>query len=187
MKLKLPKRVSKKFEHIRLSVNVSGRSISDPEFGNFIEDQLNLGGIDPAMLVVEVTETAAVADMPAARSFSERLRKRGCAVAIDDFGAGFGSFAYLKQIPFDILKIDGQFVKGAVENREDRVLIDGVVRIARGLGKETVAEFTTDQETLELIKRQGVDYAQGFHVGKPVPLAEALGSIASPIPHRLSA
>ncbi len=168
-------------EHFRMSVNVSGRSISDPEFGNFIEDQLDLGGIDPGMLVFEVTETAAVADMLAAHAFSERLRNRGCAIAIDDFGAGFGSFAYLKQIPFDILKIDGQFVKGAVANREDRVLIDGVVRIARGLGKETVGEFTTDQETLDLIKRQGVDYAQGFHVGKPVPIAEALGSIASTV------
>jgi EAL domain-containing protein (putative c-di-GMP-specific phosphodiesterase class I) len=93
---------------------------------------------------------------------------------LDDFGAGFGSFYYLKHLPCDFLKIDGEFVRHCVENETDRILISAVVQIAHGLGKRTIAEFVTNQETVEVLTRLGVDYGQGFHLGRPAPLPEHL-------------
>ncbi|MEY2513646.1 MAG: hypothetical protein QOJ89_1004, partial [bacterium] len=95
-----------------------------------------------------------------------------CRFALDDFGSGFGSFYYLKHLPFDYLKIDGEFVSGCMTNRTDQLVIEAVVRIARGLGKETVAEFVSDAEIETFVRAQGVDYVQGFRVGRPVPVAE---------------
>ena len=118
--------------------------------------------------------TAAVANIHLAREFAERLRAIGCRFALDDFGAGFGSFYYLKHLPFDYLKIDGEFVSNCLSNRTDQLVIRAVVDIAQGLGKETVAEFAADEELVQFLRSQGVDYAQGFHVGRPAPLAEIL-------------
>jgi len=92
----------------------------------------------------------------------------GCRFALDDFGAGFGSFYYLKHLPFDYLKIDGEFVSGCLASRTDQLIIESVVRIARGLGKETIAEFVSDQGLESYLRSQGVDHAQGFHIGRAV-------------------
>jgi EAL domain-containing protein (putative c-di-GMP-specific phosphodiesterase class I) len=100
----------------------------------------------------------------------------GCKFALDDFGAGFGSFYYLKHLPFDYLKIDGEFVRHCAESETDRILIAAVVQIARGMRKRTIAEFVTNRETVEVLTRLGVDYGQGFHLGKPAPLAEHLAA-----------
>jgi len=96
----------------------------------------------------------------------------GCRFALDDFGSGFGSFYYLKHLPFDFLKIDGEFVKGSLTSRTDQLVIEAVVRIARGLGKQTIAEFVSSPELEAFMREQGVDYAQGFEVGEPVPIAQ---------------
>jgi EAL domain-containing protein (putative c-di-GMP-specific phosphodiesterase class I) len=100
------------------------------------------------------------------------LRDRGCRFALDDFGAGFGSFYYLKHLPFDYVKIDGEFVQHATSGHIDQLVIEAVVRIAKGLSKETIAEFVTDEKTKRMVRRLGVDYAQGYHIGKPVPIAK---------------
>ena len=100
------------------------------------------------------------------------LRDRGCRFALDDFGAGFGSFYYLKHLPFDYVKIDGEFVQHATSGHIDQLVIEAVVRIAKGLSKETIAEFVTDEKTKRMVTRLGVDYAQGYHIGKPVPIAK---------------
>ena len=126
-----------------------------------------------------MTETAAVANIPRARAFAEHLGDIGCRFALDDFGAGFGSFYYLKHLPFDFLKIDGEFVRQCVTSRTDMLIIDSVVEIARGLGKETIAEYVEDERTLRHLRRHGVDFAQGFHVGRPAPTLEAMGVSAS--------
>jgi EAL domain-containing protein (putative c-di-GMP-specific phosphodiesterase class I) len=133
-------------------------------------------GADPSGLTFEVTETAAVANIQQAREFAERLREIGCRFALDDFGAGFGSFYYLKHLPFDYLKIDGEFVAGCLGNRTDQLVIRAVVDIAQGLGKETVAEFAADAELLDFLRGQGIDYAQGFYIGRPRPLEEAFAA-----------
>ena len=104
----------------------------------------------------------------------------GCRFALDDFGSGFGSFYYLKHLPFDFLKIDGEFVSGCLTSHTDQLVIQAVVRIARGLGKQTIAEFVSSPELESFMREQGVDYAQGFEVGRPVAIAElGLGEIAS--------
>jgi diguanylate cyclase (GGDEF)-like protein/PAS domain S-box-containing protein len=159
-----------------LAVNVSGLSAGEPELLALIEHEIAAAGVDPADLVVELTETAAVADIPRARRFAEALRALGCRFALDDFGAGFGSFYYLKHLPFDVLKIDGEFVKHAAQNPTDRLVISAVTEIARGLGKRTVAEFVPDDPTIALLLRHGVDFGQGYHLGRPRPLCELLAT-----------
>ena len=133
-------------------------------------------GIDPARLIFELTETAAIANIEEAKAFASRLRGRGCRFALDDFGAGFGSFYYLKNLPFDYLKIDGDFIRGLATSPMDQLVVEAIVSIARGMGKKTVAEFVADEETVRLLEKAGVDYAQGYHIGRPRPLRDVLSS-----------
>jgi diguanylate cyclase (GGDEF)-like protein/PAS domain S-box-containing protein len=162
---------------IDLEVNLSGRSLGDPDLLDVIKSGLAETGVDSGRLVFEITETAAVANIHLAREFAENLTEIGCRFALDDFGAGFGSFYYLKHLPFDYLKIDGEFVAKCLTNPTDRLVIEALVGIARGLNKKTVAEFVGDQDTLVFLQRLGVDYAQGYHVGRPVPLTEVLADV----------
>jgi EAL domain-containing protein (putative c-di-GMP-specific phosphodiesterase class I) len=155
-----------------LHVNLAPASLADPELMTFVERTVLAAEIAPGRLVFEVTETAAIADLAAARSTAERLRATGCRFALDDFGAGFATFAYLKQLPFDLLKIDGQFVRDLPGSLVDRLAVEAIVGVARGLGVTTVAEYVSGDETIELLRRLGVDYAQGFHVGAPAPAAD---------------
>jgi diguanylate cyclase (GGDEF)-like protein len=157
-----------------LEVNLSGRSVGDPILLELIERGVEEHGVDPSRLVFEVTETAAVANFHRARRFATRLADLGCRFALDDFGAGFGSFYYLKHLPFDFLKIDGEFVRGCLESRTDQLVIEAVVGIARGLGKQTIAEFVEEPRTAAFLQRQGVDYLQGYWVGRPEPATEVL-------------
>ena len=157
-----------------LHVNLSGKSIGDPKVAALIESALAEAGIDPSRLVFELTETAAIANIEEAKAFAHRLRARGCQLALDDFGAGFGSFYYLKTLPFDYFKIDGGFIRGIAESPMDQLVVQAIVGIARGMGKKTIAEFVTDDETARFLERAGVDYAQGYHVGKPRPLRDVL-------------
>ena len=143
-------------------------------------------GIDPARLIFELTETAAIANVEEAKAFAGRLHGRGCQFALDDFGAGFGSFYYLKNFPFDYLKIDGEFIRGLASSPMDQLVVEAIVTIARGMGKKTVAEFVADEETACLLRKIGVDYAQGYHIGRPRPISEVLqtmGSCGSTQPH----
>ncbi len=154
---------------VRVAINLSGLSVTDGGMLAHIERRLALHEVDPARLVVEITETAAIADMRLARSFCEGLRALGCAVALDDFGVGFGSFYYAKRLPFDYLKIDGDFVRDLPSCEHDRLVVKAIVDVARGMGRQTIAEFVGDRTTMELLRGLGVDYAQGFHVGRPRP------------------
>ncbi len=159
---------------LRLEVNLSGRSVGDMDLLNLIEQELEHSAIDPSCLILEVTETAAIANMDRARGFAARLRALGCGFALDDFGAGFGSFYYLKHIPFDYVKIDGEFIRNLPASDTDQLILDSIVQMSKGLGKHTIAEFVGDAETVRALKAHGVDYAQGYHLGKPRPVAEAL-------------
>jgi len=161
---------------MRFAVNLSGLTIGDEALLDLIERRLLETGVPADRLIFEITETAAIANIAPAAAFAERLSMIGCAFALDDFGAGFGSFYYLKHLPFDYLKIDGEFVRHCAENETDRILISAVVQIARGMGKCTIAEFVTNQETVEVLTRLGVDHGQGFHLGRPAPLAQHLAA-----------
>ena len=152
------------------SVNLSGPSVGDPEILSLIESELQDLPDPRGCLLLEVTETAAVVDIDRARVFALRLQELGCSLALDDFGSGYGSFSYLKHLPFDVLKIDGQFVRGLLHNVEDQAVVTALVTIARALEKETVAEFVEDEATLRLLKALGVGFAQGYFIGRPVSM-----------------
>jgi diguanylate cyclase (GGDEF)-like protein/PAS domain S-box-containing protein len=157
---------------LKLEVNLSGKTMSDSNFTTHIERELKTTGVDPSNLVFEVTETAAVADIEHARKFAANLTMLGCQFALDDFGAGFASFYYLKHLPISYLKIDGEFVRELPRTPTDQLIIKALVDVCRGLQIHTVAEFVGDDETIETLSELGVDYAQGYHLGRPRPVAE---------------
>jgi diguanylate cyclase (GGDEF)-like protein/PAS domain S-box-containing protein len=169
----------------RVEINLSGVSIGQPEIIELIESELRETGMDPNHVIFEITETAAISNLTRAREFSQRLGMLGCRFALDDFGAGFGSFYYLKHIAFDYLKIDGEFVRDCVASETDRLMIQSVVGIARGLGRATVAEHVGDDATVGLLRDLGVDYGQGFHLGHPIALETLLDRLPAADP-RLS-
>lgn len=152
-----------------IAINLSGLSVTDGGMLDHIAQRLALHGVDPARLVIEITETASISDMERARAFCAGARELGCAIALDDFGAGFGSFQYLKQLPFDYLKIDGDFIRRLPRSPKDQLVVKALVGVVRGMGARTVAEFVGDGETQALLRAYGVDYAQGFQVGHPRP------------------
>jgi len=161
-------------ESLSLHVNLSGASLGDLSVIEFIERRLDEGGADPSRCTFEITETVNVYDYEAAAGFADRLTDVGCQVAIDDYGAGFGPFHYLKRIPFDLIKIDGAFVRDMPRSDADQLTVKAIVEIARGLGKATIAEFVQDDATTQMLREYGVDMAQGFHLGRPVDIDEAL-------------
>ena len=163
-------------EPVSLHVNVSGATVSDLTVLEFIERLLDEGEADPRRCTFEITQTARVEDYETAARFADRLTEFGCEVAIDDYGAGFGPFEYLKRIPFDVIKIDGAFVRELPTNDADQLTVQAIVGIAHGLGKATIAEFVEDDETAKLLRQYGVDMAQGFHFGAPVD-AETLAAV----------
>jgi EAL domain-containing protein (putative c-di-GMP-specific phosphodiesterase class I) len=154
---------------VRIAMNVSALSVSDGEMLGHIEHGLALHDVDPARLVVEVTETAAISDMRRASAFCEGVQALGCAVALDDFGTGFGSFHYLKRLPFSYLKIDGDFIRGLLRSQTDQLVVKALVGVARGLGRHTIAEFVGDRPTMVMLRSFGVDFAQGYEIGRPHP------------------
>ncbi len=159
---------------VRVAVNLSGLSITDAGMLAHIEHELAVHGVAADRLIIEVTETAAIASMGRASAFCEGVQELGCSVALDDFGAGFGSFHYLKRLSFHYLKIDGDFIRSLPDSPNDQLVVKALVGVARGMGKRTIAEFVGDEPTIELLRAFGVDYAQGFQLGRPQPLAAVI-------------
>ncbi len=157
---------------LRLEVNLSGRSVDDRELPVLIQEELGKTSVNPDNLILEITETTLISNMADARSFAEMLTRVGCRFALDDFGAGFGSYYYLKHLPLHYLKIDGDFIRNLPTSMTDQLMVKAMVQVAKGLGMKTVAEFVGSDETLVFLREYGVDYAQGFHIGKPTPVAE---------------
>ncbi len=157
-----------------LEVNLSGKAFSDAGLLQLVSDELTRSGVDPSRLGFEITETAAIADMSRAQWLIRGLKELGCRFSLDDFGTGFSSFYYLKHLPVDCLKIDGSYVRGLAQSEEDRCLVSGILEMCRGLGVEVLAECVEDEDTLRVVAELGMDYAQGYHIGRPVPIEEAL-------------
>lgn len=166
--------VTHPYPGLRFNVNVSGRTLEDEDFGGFVLDRIAAAGVAPGRLGFEITETAAVTNLTAARMLAQQLRASGCRISLDDFGAGFGSFVHLKQLPITGVKIDGEFVRAIDYGSRDTVLVQGIVDIARGLGVSVVAEWVERASQVDALKRLGVRVAQGFHLGKPEPLRDLL-------------
>ncbi len=159
-------------ERLRLEVNVSARSLDDDELGAWILHRLKEAEVEPQRLGLEITETAAITSLDAARTLATRLTQAGCGFALDDFGAGFGSFSHLKNLPFTAVKIAGEFVHRLDEDRVDRAMVTAVVGVARRLGMRTVGEHVDRAELVAQLRALGVDDGQGYHLGHPRPLTE---------------
>lgn len=162
-----------------MAVNISGRSFDDPTLPEYIGHLLKEHSIDPRRLLVELTETSAISDLRDAQRFISALRELGCRVCLDDFGSGFSSFAYLKHLDVDLVKIDGMFVRELEAQRDNQIFVKALVDVAKGLGKVTVAESVEDAATLELLSGFGVEFAQGFYLDRPVLDHPALPRLAA--------
>lgn len=163
---------------VSFSINLSAHAFSDPELFALIEENVKRIRFDPARLIFEVTETAAVADFAVARESMRAIRELGCQFALDDFGVGFSSFYALKQLPVDYVKIDGSFISQMHESSDDQLLVQALSQVAHGFGKKTVAEFVENESIIGLLREYGVDYAQGYFLGKPLPAQEAFARLA---------
>lgn len=162
------------------TINLSGQSICEPLFLGEVIAEIAAARIDPRRICFEITETAAIVNLSVARQFIDELKGLGCRFALDDFGAGFSSFAYLKNLRVDYLKIDGQFVRGMTRDSFRRAFVESINRIGHIMGIVTIAECVEDTATREVLKQLNVDYAQGYCIARPEPLKARTLSVARP-------
>ena len=158
------------------SINLSGSSIGDEEFLKFIVRQFAENDMPPEKICFEITETMAIANLASATRLIKALRELGCRFALDDFGSGLSSFAYLKNLPVDFLKIDGMFVKGMVDDPIDFAMVKSINEMGHVMGKKTIAEFAENDAILAGLRKLGVDYAQGYGIGAPRPIEEMVSA-----------
>jgi EAL domain-containing protein (putative c-di-GMP-specific phosphodiesterase class I) len=153
------------------AINLSGASIVDDQFIDFLHEQFAEHKVPPQVICFEITETVAITNLCKARKLIQEIKNLGCYFALDDFGSGMSSFAYLRNLPVDYLKIDGEFVKDIVEDPTDLALTEAINNIGHVMGLQTIAEFVENDTILEKLKLLGVDYAQGYGIAKPRPLS----------------
>jgi EAL domain-containing protein (putative c-di-GMP-specific phosphodiesterase class I) len=160
-----------------IAVNISAGSLTDTTLLDLVDRLLDEHQVAAEQLIFEVTESTALGRMDQAQRFGRRVQHLGAGFALDDFGTGFGTFTQIKNLPYTHIKIDGEFIRGITSNPNDRILVEALVGIANGMGKKTVAEFVGDDQTMAVLRELGVDYAQGYHLGRPTP-ANQLGDQA---------
>lgn len=165
----------------RFGINVSAQSLADDDFFDYIETCIAESGISPDSLCFEITETTVVRNLERAQRFIRRLRKLGCMVALDDFGTGYCSFAYLKDLPVHYVKIDGVFVRDVLQNPLSEAIVSSMVDIAKVMKASTVAEHVENELIHQQMRNYGIDFVQGFEVGRPVPLEQVLAQLGAPI------
>ena len=166
----------------QIELNLSAHSIGDPVLTRLIEKLLIETGADPSKLTIEITETAVMSDLQAARMFAERLERLGCSLALDDFGTGYGSFTYLKHLPVQYLKLDIQFIRDLVNSKADQQIVQSIVGVAKYFGVKTIAEGVESEQTMDLLANYGVDYAQGYFLGRPSPVvADRASTVDGPV------
>jgi EAL domain-containing protein (putative c-di-GMP-specific phosphodiesterase class I) len=161
-------------EHVSLEVNLSPEAVHDAELPAMIEEELTGAAIDPARLVLEVAGGTAVDSLEETRALAKRVRALGCKFALDDFRSNFGSFRLVRELPLDYLKLDGELVASLTESRTSQLIVKALVDVASGTGMSTVAVFVSDEETVRLLRQLGVDFAQGYTVGRPRPVGDVL-------------
>ncbi|MEJ3744080.1 EAL domain-containing protein [Actinomycetes bacterium KLBMP 9797] len=154
-------------------VNVSALSLRDPDLLNYVCDLMDEHQVDPGQVTFEITESAMIRNLSEALNFARGIQEAGCQLALDDFGTGYGSFTYLKYFPIDLVKIDGVFITEILNSAADQTLVRALVEVCRTFGIQTAAEYVGDQETVDLLRGYGVDFAQGYVVGRPRPIAGA--------------
>ena len=167
--MKFQSKLRKQGNPFFFSINLSGKDLTDVKILEFLKATITETGADPKRLIFEITETSAVHDLDRAVKFIRELRLIGCSFSLDDFGVGFTSFKYLKELWVDYIKIDGSFISRLHETQSDHIFVKAIADVARGMGIKTVAEFVENKEIVNYLKEYGVDYAQGYFIGKPSP------------------
>jgi EAL domain-containing protein (putative c-di-GMP-specific phosphodiesterase class I) len=162
---------------VGFAINFSGQSLNDDDFGDFLLARIEASGLDPAVFCFELTETATVANIARAEVLMRRLRRLGCGVALDDFGTGLSSLSYLRQLPVTTLKIDGSFVRDILKDSRSDSMVHAIAQLARSMSIATVAEYVETDEIRQRIAALGVDYGQGFAIGRPVPFSDVLAEL----------
>ena len=165
---------------LKVHFNLSGKSLGSRELIGDLVRTLCDTGADPTLLVCEITETALANDETVAEAFVHELTELGCEVILDDFGMGYGGFAYLKRLPVTVLKIDMEFVRDLLEHPQNQHVVKAIVTLAHGFGRKTIAEGVETESTLALLKEYGVDYAQGYLIGRPAPIQTLLAGAQAP-------
>ena len=155
---------------VLFAINLSGMSLSEEDFLTFVVEELEKSSVDSRRICFEITETAAISKLDSAMRFISVLKTKGCRFILDDFGSGLSSFAYLRDLQVDFLKIDGEFVKDMMEDRVKRAMVESINQIGHVMGIQTIAEWVENRQTLEALKEMGVDYAQGYWLCRPQPL-----------------
>lgn len=161
-------------EALRVSINLSAQSMSNADFLRFVVDELSKHDVLSNQIIFEITETAAIINLNAAINFITTLKGHGCRFALDDFGSGLSSFAYLKTLPIDYLKIDGRFIQGITHDPVAAAIVEAICRIGHVMGLELVAESVDTQTTVEMLRKIGVNYGQGNGIAPPIPLRDAI-------------
>jgi diguanylate cyclase (GGDEF)-like protein/PAS domain S-box-containing protein len=164
---------------IEYAINISGVTLGDRDFVDFVSDQFARCSVNPNRISFEITEITAVANLTVARTFIEQMKKSGCRFSLDDFGTGMSSISYLKYLPVDYLKIDGSFIKEMLSSSVDRSMVEMITKIGKILGMKVIAEFVETQEILDELRVIGVDYVQGFAIGRPMPMESAIDAVMS--------
>jgi diguanylate cyclase (GGDEF)-like protein len=162
---------------LAFAINFSGQSLNDESFPDFLLDRVATSGLDPELFCFEITENATIANIERAEALIRRLRRLGCAVALDDFGTGLSSLAYLRQLPVTMLKIDGSFVRDILKDSRAESMVRAIAQLARSMSIATVGEYVETEEIRARIATLGVDYGQGFAIGRPAPLADLLAEL----------
>ncbi len=163
----------------QVSINLSGQSMSARDFLGFVIEQLGREGVVAKNICFEITESAAIENIDEAKEFISSIRKRGCRFSLDDFGTGLSSFAYLKNLSVDYLKIDGSFVKEIIDDPVSNTMVSAINQVGHVMGLETLAEFVENQAIMNRLAELGIDYAQGYGIGKPMPLEKYLDEISN--------
>ena len=155
---------------MRFIFNVSGQSVSEESFQSFVMDQFRSSRISPERVLFEITETTAIADLQRAMRFISIFKGLGCRFVLDDFGKGVSSYTYLKNLPVDLLKIEGEFVRRMLDDPIDAAIVDSINQVGQVVGLETIAECVETEEIFDAVREAGIDYAQGFWLARPAPL-----------------
>jgi EAL domain-containing protein (putative c-di-GMP-specific phosphodiesterase class I) len=153
-----------------VSINLSAHSLIDSELEKFIIRKLTALNIPAKKICFEITETAAITNIKKARSFIDNIKSLGCKFALDDFGSGHSSYAYIKEFPIDTIKIDGSFISNIIDNPIDFATVKSICDIAKSAGQEIVAEFVENENIVEVLIELGIDYGQGYYFSRPKPL-----------------
>jgi diguanylate cyclase (GGDEF)-like protein len=162
---------------IVFNINFSGQSLQDTDFTEYVARLVESSGLDPGSLCFELTESAAIGNLTRAEPLMRRLRALGCHIALDDFGTGLSSLAYLRTLPIDFLKIDGSFVRDVLKDSRAESMVQAIAQLARSMSLTTVAEYVETEELLTRITSLGVDYGQGFAIGRPLPLSDVIAEL----------